>query len=77
MRKSRRSHARKGTRVRRDPQPLVLGMQVDSEPEHRGLPWRSSLRLHAANAEGTGSGPGQGTKVPHTMRHSLKIKKIF
>ena len=32
------------------------------------------LRLHTFNARGTGSIPGQGTKIPHTSWHSQKIK---
>ena len=27
------------------------------------------LRLQASNAGGTGSIPGQGTKIPHAVRH--------
>ena len=34
------------------------------------------LRLHTSNAEGMGSNPGQGTKIPHAIQHSLKKKKI-
>ena len=33
------------------------------------------LRLHTSNAEGMGSNPGQGTKIPHAIQHSLKKKK--
>ena len=33
------------------------------------------LRLCAPNAGGTGSIPGQGTKIPHATRHSPKEKK--
>ena len=33
------------------------------------------LRLHASNAGGTGSIPGQGTKIPHAKQHSQKTKK--
>ena len=33
------------------------------------------LRLHAVNAEGVGSIPGQGTKIPHAMARDQKIKK--
>ena len=32
------------------------------------------LRLFAANAEGAGSIPGQGAKIPPAMRCSQKIK---
>ena len=32
------------------------------------------LRLHAANAGGMGSIPGQRTKIPHAMQCSQKIK---
>ena len=31
------------------------------------------VRLHAANAEGMGSIPGQGTKIPHAVKCSQKI----
>ena len=34
------------------------------------------LRLHTSNAEGMVSNPGQGTKIPHAIQHSLKKKKI-
>ena len=34
------------------------------------------LRLHTSNAEGMGSNPGQGTKIPHAIQHSLKKKKL-
>ena len=36
------------------------------------------LRVHTFKAEGMGSNPGQGTKIPHAIQHSLKkkIKKI-
>ena len=41
-----------------------------------GLPWWSSdLRLHAPNAGGTGSIPGQGTKIPHAAWRTQKKKK--
>ena len=30
--------------------------------------------LHAASAGGTGSVPGQGTKIPHATWHGQKIK---
>ena len=30
------------------------------------------LRLHASNAGGAGSIPGQGTKIPHAMGHGQK-----
>ena len=33
------------------------------------------LRLLAANVGGTGSTPGQGTKIPHAVWLSQKIKK--
>ena len=33
------------------------------------------LRLCAANAGDVGSIPSGATKIPHAMRHSLKIKK--
>ena len=32
------------------------------------------LRLRASNAEGAGSIPGQGTRIPHAMRRSQKKK---
>ena len=32
------------------------------------------LRLCASTAEGTGSIPGQGTKIPHATEHSQKKK---
>ena len=32
------------------------------------------LRLHAINAEGVGSIPGQGIKIPHAMSCGQKIK---
>ena len=32
------------------------------------------LGLHASNAESTGSILGQGTKIPHAVWHSQKIK---
>ena len=38
-----------------------------------GSPW---LRLHASNAGGVGSIPGQGTKIPHAVWHSQKKKKV-
>jgi len=34
------------------------------------------LRVHTFKAEGMGSNPGQGTKIPHAIQHSLKKKKI-
>ena len=33
------------------------------------------LRLHASTAGGMGSIPGQGTKIPHALRHGQKKKK--
>ena len=33
------------------------------------------LRLHAANAGGTGSIPGGGTKIPHAAWCGQKVKK--
>ena len=33
------------------------------------------LKLCAANAGGTGSIPGQGTKIPHALQCSQKIEK--
>ena len=33
------------------------------------------LRLHASTAGGRGSIPGRGTKIPHAVRHSQKIKE--
>ena len=33
------------------------------------------LRYHASTAGGTGSDPGQGTKIPHAMQHGQKKKK--
>ena len=33
------------------------------------------LTLHTSNAEGTGSIPGQGTKIPHAVQHSQRLKK--
>ena len=35
------------------------------------------LRVHTFKAEGMGSNPGQGTKIPHAIQHSLKKKKII
>ena len=35
------------------------------------------LKLQASNAEGTGSIPGQGTKIPHAKWHGQKIKIII
>ena len=35
------------------------------------------LKLQASNAEGTGSIPGQGTKIPHATWHGQKIKIII
>ena len=35
------------------------------------------LRLHAPNAGGTSSIPGQGTKIPHATQLSQKKKKIL
>ena len=33
------------------------------------------LRLHASNAGGMGSIPGQGIKIPHAVQHGQEIKK--
>ena len=33
------------------------------------------LGLHASTAEGMGSIPGQGTKIPHAVRYGLRKKK--
>ena len=33
------------------------------------------LGLHASTAEGMGSIPGQGTKIPHATQHDQKKKK--
>ena len=33
------------------------------------------LGLHISTAKGVGSIPSGATKIPHAMRHSLKIKK--
>ena len=35
------------------------------------------LKLQASNAEGTGSIPGRGTKIPHATWHGQKIKIII
>ena len=35
------------------------------------------LKLQASNAEGTGSIPGQGTKIPHATWHGQNIKIII
>ena len=44
-----------------------------------GLPWQSSgtldLRLCASTAGGTGSIPGQGTKIPHGAAKKQKQKQ--
>ena len=34
------------------------------------------LRLHTSNAGGTGSIPGQGTKIVHAAQHGQKLIKI-
>ena len=34
------------------------------------------LRLHTPSAEGTGSIPGQGTKILHAVWHGQKKKKV-
>ena len=34
------------------------------------------LRLHASTAEGLGSIPGQGTKIPHAVWYGQKKKKM-
>ena len=33
------------------------------------------LRLHPSDAEGVGSIPGQGTKIPHATEHRQKMNK--
>ena len=33
------------------------------------------LTLHTSNAEGAGSIPGQGTKIPHAVQHNQRLKK--
>ena len=33
------------------------------------------LRLHSANEGGMGSIPSQGSKIPHTMQHSQRVKR--
>jgi len=33
------------------------------------------LRFRASNAGGTGLIPGQGTEIPHAVKHGQKIKK--
>ena len=35
------------------------------------------IRLRASTAEGVGSVPGQGTKIPHTKQHDQKIKRQY
>ena len=35
------------------------------------------LRLHISNAGDAGSVPGQGTKIPHAVQCSHKIKNIL
>ena len=34
------------------------------------------LRLRTANARGTGSIPGWGTKIPHAVQYGQKIRKF-
>ena len=33
------------------------------------------LTRHTSNAQGAGSIPGQGTKIPHAVQHSQRLKK--
>ena len=35
------------------------------------------LRCHGLNAEGMGSIPGEGTKIPHAMWCGQRIKNFF
>ena len=39
-----------------------------------GVQW---LRLHASNAEGPGSNPGQGTKIPCDLQCGPRKKEIL
>ena len=50
----------------------TLGQLLDNKMPSPGtsLPVQQ-LRLHSSNAEGTGSMPGQGTKIPPATRHPL------
>ena len=34
----------------------------------RGLPWRPSGKASPSNAEGTGSTPGEGAKIPYALQ---------
>ena len=42
---------------------------------YQGLPWWSSSKGSVSTAGGTGSIPGQGTNIPHTMWCGQKKKK--
>ena len=46
--------------------------KITSAGTSLGVQW---LRLQASNAKGTGSIPGQGTKMPHAARHGQKTTK--
>ena len=43
---------------------------------HEGVPWQSSGGLCASTAGGTGSIPGQGTKIPQAARPERKQNKM-
>ena len=41
----------------------------------RDFPWPSSVRNLPSNAEGAGSFPDQGAKIPHAMRSKHQTSK--
>ena len=57
---------------------IDLGWESRAAPLVKGQPGTSLavqwLRLHASNAGGTGSIPGQGTKIPHAAWQGQRIK---
>ena len=51
-----------------------LDYRVENEGNSLAVPW---LGLRAFTAEGPGSVPGWGTKIPQALWHSQKKKKIY
>ena len=51
---------------------FIIIVKIPALRDFYGSQW---LRLHASNAGGMGSSPGQGTKIPHPMWQKKKKKK--
>ena len=48
------------------------GMYIENSGTSLAVRW---LRHRSSTAGGTGSIPGQGTKIPHAAQHGQKIEK--